>query len=539
MRSVLSYKNPTRLNLMLPFIGFILLALMLPACSAPQMTQPAIKVTLIADGAQKQVEVPAGSTAQTALEKGGVIPGNLDRSNPPFFTVLQDGSKVQLVRVTENFEVTDVTIPFTQQFIHNESMPEGEKMLIQPGTNGTQEITYRHVLEDGVEISRNEFKSIGLNDPKPEIWMVGVQAPFAPQQINGVLAYLIGGNAWVMEENTGKRHPMVSTGDLDGRVFTLSPDGAWLLYTRKPSESTKDIINSLWVVNVSAENSEPVDLKIYNIINFAAWVPHKEYQISFSTVEPRQTAPGWQANNNLIVLNFSSTGKPSEVKEIIGTGSGGVYGWWGTNYAWSPDGNQLAYVRPDGIGLVDLENKQLVPLVEMTPLQTHRDWAWVPPVSWSREGKIIYTVIHQPDPGESTPEESPLFDLAAILTSTRQVIDLSNEVGMFAYPVVAPLNDHDLGFAFLQSLNRKQSETSRYILMTADRDGSNSAKLFPDEGSQGLDPQQVVWSPPGTPSGPTDIIALIYQGNIWLVDPLQKKTYQITGDGLTIRIDWR
>jgi resuscitation-promoting factor RpfB len=539
MHSVIPINKTIGLSLLLPFIGFVLLSLLLPACSAPQVTQTAITVSLIADGAQKDIEVPAGTTAQVALEKAGIIPGNLDRSNPPFYTVLKDGSKVQLIRVTENFEITDVTIPFSQQFIHNESLPEGERMLIQPGTNGTQEITYRHVLEDGVEVSRVQFKSVVVNDSKPEIWMVGVQAPFAPQQINGALAYLIGGNAWVMLENTGKRHPLVSSGDLDGRVFTLSPDGAWLLYTRKPSEATKDVINSLWAIAVNTENAEPIDLKINNIIHFAAWVPNKLYQISFSTVEPRQTAPGWQANNNFSVMNFTPGGKPSPVDEIIEAGSGGVYGWWGTTYAWSPDGKQLAYARPDGVGLVDLENKQLNPLEEMVPLQTHRDWAWVPPVSWSKDGQTLYTVIHKPDPGETTPEESPLFDLAAILPGTGQMIDLSNEVGMFAYPVVASLNAHDLGYAFLQSLNRKQSETSRYLLMTADLDGSNPVRLFPDDGSQGIDPQQVVWSPPGGPSGFNNLIAVIYQGNIWLVDPLQKKNYQITGDGVTIRIDWR
>ena len=64
------------------------------------------------------------------------------------------------------------------------------------------------------------------------------------------------------------------------------------------------------------------------------------------------------------------------------------------------------------------------------------------------------------------------------------------------------------------------------------------AELFPESGAPGLEPQQVVWWPPGG-DGSCQWIALVYQGNLWLVDSSSGAARQVTGDGLVSRIDWR
>jgi hypothetical protein len=93
--------------------------------------------------------------------------------------------------------------------------------------------------------------------------------------------------------------------------------------------------------------------------------------------------------------------------------------------------------------------------------------------------------------------------------------------------------------AYLQSIFPEQSETSRYRLFIIDRDGSNQRVLFPEEGAVGLDPQYVVWSPSPIGTEGSDAIAITYQGNIWLIDTVSGLAQQITGDGLTIKVDWR
>jgi hypothetical protein len=71
-----------------------------------------------------------------------------------------------------------------------------------------------------------------------------------------------------------------------------------------------------------------------------------------------------------------------------------------------------------------------------------------------------------------------------------------------------------------------------------DRDGSNRQALFPAEGLPGLEVQTPLWSPaPG--AGGSDFIAVMYQGNLWLVDSASGAAQQVTGDGLITRMDWK
>ena len=373
-------RTPAQLScLILAALLFFIIA----GCTSPQITQALIKVSINADGKVQQISLPAGTTVQEALARSGVIPGTLDRSIPPGYTTLTDGSSVRLVRVKETFDISEVTIPFEHQLVQNESLPENESFELQKGVNGTQEITYRHLFEDGIEVSKSVFKTVVVRDPVPEITMVGVQAPFAPLPIQGRLVYMIAGNAWLMEKTTGNRRPLVTTGDLDGHIFSLSPDAEWLLFSRKALPDAKDTINSLWVIKVSDESAKPIDLKVKNVISFASWVPGQSRTVSYSTVEPRSTAPGWQANNDLQLVTFSATGAILNQKQIVEANSGGIYGWWGATYAWSSDGTQVAYARPDGIGLVDLAKGKLLTRLPITPLQTHSNWAWVPGLRWS------------------------------------------------------------------------------------------------------------------------------------------------------------
>jgi hypothetical protein len=72
-----------------------------------------------------------------------------------------------------------------------------------------------------------------------------------------------------------------------------------------------------------------------------------------------------------------------------------------------------------------------------------------------------------------------------------------------------------------------------------DRDGSNRRAVFPPENAQGVRPQTPIWAPEAITGQNGDFLALIYQGNLWLVDSGSGQAHQITGDGLISRIDWK
>jgi Tol biopolymer transport system component len=511
-------------------------------CGPERVDGPdAVSVSVMADGGSQEVNLVAGSTVENALDSANIVLSQTDRVDPPLYSVLNGGEIIVVIRVQEEFETRQEIVPFERQELQNESLPAGETRLVQAGMNGLREVTIRHVLENGIEVSSSVVAETLLQTAVPEIVMVGVQSPFAPIVISGKMVYLTGGNAWVMEDSTAVRRPLLASADLDGRVFALSPDGKWLLFSRASEKPAEEEINTLWVIRTDQQGVQPIDLGVSNVVHFADWRPGDSYTIFFSTVEPRSTAPGWQANNDLYSQSFQGEA-PHQPVEILETNPGGIYGWWGMDFSWSSDGSRLAYSRPDSIGVVDIENGSLEEILAITPFNTFADWAWSPGLMWAPDNRGLYFVDHAPPSGLSTAEESTNFDLRYYSFLDTASSRLVQDTGMFAYPSTSALQLSDAGLsyqtAYLQAAAPSQSASSRYRLMLLSAENTGPVLLFPREGVNGMEPQQVRWSPLPAETR-RQLIALIYAGNLWILDATSGETQQITGDGLTIRIDWK
>lgn len=509
------------------------------ACSSPQATVGTISVRIKDQSKVVQISVPAGTAVQAALERAGVQLGELDRADPPGYTVLTNGTEITLTRISELFETEEIFLPFQRQTVRNEGLPQGETRLLQPGSNGIEVITYRIVFENGVEVSRQPVKRTIHQQAQSEIIMVGAQSTHRPIEIAGTIAYLAGGNAWVMSGDTGTRTPLVVTGDLDGRIFELSPGGNWLLYSRRSEED--EAINSLWVVPTDQAEAESISLDVENVIHFAGWSPTiPSFTIAYSSVEPRSSPPGWQANNDLQTVTFSSSGNVIRKRELIPANAGGQYGWWGTAFSWAQDGLHLAYARADGIGVIDLRDPTFDPLFDIVPFQTGGDWAWLPGLAWGHDNRTLYIVNHGDPIGLEGATASPAFDIIALTSSEALALTLVQQAGMFAHPSISPfevLPSGEISYrvAFMQAISPLESQSSSYRIAIMDRDGSNLTTLFPHIGEPGIGVDEIgpiLWSPTG------ERIALIYRGDLWVVDVATGLGQQLTGDGLTLALDW-
>lgn len=520
----------------------IIACFLLAGCRSPQITQGDINITITVDGQKLEETVPAGCSVQDALDLAGLSLDSLDRVDPPGYALLSDGTTIKVIRIREEFEIQQVIIPFGHLEMRNESLPAGETRLLQAGANGLKEITIHRVYEDGIEISSSTIQETIITPATAEIIMLGVQAPFVPVTIPGKLAYLAGGNAWLMDGSTSNRRPLATTGDLDGRIFVISPDGNWLLFTRRSSKPVGQEINTLWVVDTTSQSPSPIPLKISNVVHFADWVPGKDTTIIWSTADPQVAAPGWSANNDLYQARFVTSGGTTKPIQLLETNYGGQFGWWGTSFTWSPDGEYLAYTRPDEIGLVDLEKGILHPLLDINLLDTHGDWAWVPAIAWGTDSSNLYFVAHASGNGLVEDEESPNFDLFALSLINGANVQIASNTGMFALPSVSRIhqngNENAYLVAYMEAIFPEQSATSNYRLVIMDRDGSNRQVMFPEQGRPGLEVQTPLWSPAPGPGG-SDFLALMYQGNLWLIDSATGQSHQVTSDGLIIKMDWK
>lgn len=514
-------------------LPILFLTLLLTAACSPPASSPAsdlIRISITSNGTTQTAAIPRGTTVFAALESMDMSINPLDRIEPSLEEVLEEDTSIHITRIMEEFETETAAVPFTRELVRSETLPAGEQILLQAGENGLEEVTWRIVYENGMETSRTISSRRTLTEPVSEIIMLGIQPGNIPIPIDGVVAYLESGSAWIMRGTTHRKEPVVRTGDLDSRVFSLSPDGRWLLYTRSESESRDNWINSLWISSTSSSDTASVELDVHNIIHFAGWAdpgPEQGYRIAYSTVEPRSAAPGWQANNDLRILSLSNSGRPLQTEIILDENPGGQYGWWGTNFTWSPDGTRFAFSRPDAVGVVELADPVFRVLLEVPPFEVQSDYVWMPQTAWASNSRTLLVNTYSPGSQSSTGPGS--FQLIGINTSNGTGSILLENTGMFAYPEPAA----ESGFFLLAPVDITQPLLSSMRIAQIDLDGSNLTFLHPDQHEPGLSPFPIAASPSG------QMLLFSRQENLWLYDLSSGKPHQITYSAGISAADWK
>lgn len=551
------------------------------------------RVVIVVDGERRVVETMAPTVAEV-LRQEGITLGDNDRLDPPGYTPIDRTATIQIVRVTMQTTTAREPVEFTRRFTRDEALPEGQLRMMQLGTNGQAEVTSQITYEDGKEVSRREISRRTLQEPTPEILAVGTQNSLPPVALgSGALAYIANGNAWIMRQSTQFRRPLTAEGDLDGRVFDLSPDGSYLLFTR----AEPDHLNSLWLVDTVPFDAKPRRVPLDDLL-YAQWAGSGSGLIAYSTGEKTPGAPGWKAHNDLFLAalsgvtetvqltdtdittrtvtltptpaptivisgtaiaptpsrrvitrtiyitsthatSFTLSGKAPityTTRQVSGPNALSPYSWWGGSFAWSPDAQVFAYASANEVGLGNTSDGSRFPMREFPYYNTRGSWVWLPQLAWSPDSRFVAATIHGSPTGAGLPEDATTFDIWVFARDNSLQVPIARDTGMWSSPTWSPPDAHgDSKIAFGIAQNLADSERARYSLWIMDSDGSNREQIFPgkEEDSSGLQVIQVAWSPDASQ------LLAIRSGDLWLYDLASKNWSQLTANGESKLPRWR
>ena len=522
----------------MPFrlLMIVLMTFVTVSCRAAEEAQ-SIDAQVMVDGDSTTYSFSRAVTVDQLLASAQIDLGPQDRISHPLVAQIADGMLITIRRVREEEVCERQEIAHQRRLRPREGVPAGAQRLGQAGSPGIEEACYRIVLEDDREVRRILIDDpIVVQAPVDEIIYTGSTDTVAPVAIAGRLSYINHHNAWTIKDNAVNKQPLTINHHLDSLVFHQGEAGTRLIFSSE-TDPTDVFFNELWMIS-TAQGAEPQRLTPSDVL-FAEWRPRSSNTIAYSSGEPSTGTAGWKALNNLWLMTIDlESGRTLTIEEALPESGGGLYGWWGTHFAWSPLGDQLAWARADGFGLVDFERRRLTPLVDYAVFHSATKWVWLSSLSWSHDGRLLASIIHGPPQGNEPAETSPIFDIAVTSAEGYFSAPVSLAAGMWSAPSYSPKvavsgAEYSEGYlAWLQAREPQNSMDGEYDLVVADRDGSNQRRLFPPPGEDGirkrdfgLTPKDFAWSPDARH------IAVIYLGDLWLVDVVSADAQQLTFDG--------
>ena len=473
---------------------FGLSILLFCACSSGGADKELL-ITLVADGSERAILLPAALTVDSLLRDVGIELAELDRLEPAAGTLVHDGMRVTVVRVHEREACERHEIPFQALRTAGGPPNRATSHLVQVGIPGEEERCFLVRTEDGVRRDVVELGRVLIREPVDELWQDNLQDVEAPLAIAGTLAWISNGDAWIARGDSSRLQQLTHSGDLDGRVLSLSSDGQGLLFTRATgSENQTPRRNQLWLLPDVTENSTAVKLLPEEVLT-ASWLPGSAAEFGYSAFAAGNTFARVRINparGEVLYLIEYQTADASDRSHLLET-----------HFSWSPDGQSLAWAQANAIGLVDLISGKQRILLDRTGVEVTDTGCASPTLSWSPASQLLMTVL--PDASGAQP--------AIYVTDVAGAYEvrLFRRVGPCAAPSFAPVAAEE-SLAFLKARDPSRPESrAGHDLMLADRDGSNQRHLFPDAGQPGLRPQLLAWSPDAQQ------LAFVYQDRLWLL----------------------
>lgn len=133
------------------------------------------KVTIKAAGQESVVTVTKANLTD-ALVEAGYIPGEYDVISSNGDT-LAEGDTIELVSVSHTEETVTESLPKGIEYVDDNTLAKGQEKVVDEGSDGTKEIKYKVVYQDGNEVSREVISETVTAEPKNKVIAQGTMVP--------------------------------------------------------------------------------------------------------------------------------------------------------------------------------------------------------------------------------------------------------------------------------------------------------------------------------------------------------------------------
>ncbi|NNU85163.1 DUF348 domain-containing protein [Geobacillus sp. BMUD] len=136
--------------------------------------EKAFPVYVNVGGKQQQVWTTS-TTVADFLKQQGIQLGQLDRIEPSLHETVKEQMTIRVIRVKKVTDVVEEPVDFAVVTKRDDSLPKGERRVIQPGEKGTVQKTYEVTLENGKETARKLIAAKMVKESKARIVAIGTK----------------------------------------------------------------------------------------------------------------------------------------------------------------------------------------------------------------------------------------------------------------------------------------------------------------------------------------------------------------------------
>ncbi|MBW6475042.1 MAG: DUF348 domain-containing protein [Anaerolineaceae bacterium] len=121
-----------------------------------------------------EIQTAAETVAEALAEAGMALQGS-DYSLPSSNAPIPDDGQIRVVRVREEFILTQTNIPFSVDYVQSDEVELDQRDVVQAGEFGVEVTRTRVIFEDDQEVSRVEEITWVAKDPKDQLTGLGTK----------------------------------------------------------------------------------------------------------------------------------------------------------------------------------------------------------------------------------------------------------------------------------------------------------------------------------------------------------------------------